>query len=317
MTTIKGKLLRTFFLIIGVLSFTSFGLFYIHFVVVENYKALSDNMVAEYRLINTVSDLIASYNSRFRNTNINEEAENEKVTGIRSSLINEMNFLDEHITDKMSKASYIGLKNTITDVSKEVDLGLEELSDGNVTGASTHYEAANKKYLFVKENGNKLIFNELSYAQSIQTKIDSLYRFSSLIGGFVLFIAAGGSIFYAFRFSNKVASPIRRLAEVTEAVAGGDMHSSLSQELLDRTDEIGRLSRSYSVMLTKLISNISELDTSNKELKEISKTITSKNSELERLNEYMINRELKMIELKKILKEYQEKCALAPEKKIS
>jgi nitrogen fixation/metabolism regulation signal transduction histidine kinase len=210
-----------------------------------------------------------------------------------------MEFLDSHIVNKESQASYIGLKNTIADVVTEVDNGLRALSEGGVKDASVHYEAANKKYLFVKENGNKLIFYELSYAESIQGKIDSIYQVSTIIGVFLLLVAIGGSTIYAFRFANKVALPLRKLTKTAEQVASGDMELTLSQELLDRTDEIGRLARSYKVMLMKLASNISELDASNKNLKKVSGDMTAKNAELEKLNEYMVNRELKMIELKK------------------
>lgn len=310
MSTIKGKLLRTIIFIIGVLSCTSIGLFIIHFVVVEKYKAISDNMVTEYTLINSVSDLIASYNSRFRNTDINETAENEKIEKTKLIISEKIVFLDRHIVDQTSQATYLGLKNTITDVIKEVDKGLEELKEGDINGASTHYQAANKKYVFVKENGNKLISNELGYAQSIQSKIDNVYKMSSVAGILVLVLAIGGSIIYAFRFSNKVATPLRRLTTIAEEVAAGNMQVALNQELLDRSDEIGRLSRSYSIMLTKLIKSISELDASNKGLQEISQAVTTKNTELEKLNTYMINRELKMIELKKLVKEYEEKCSL-------
>lgn len=312
MSTLKGRLLRTFFFIIGVLSATSIGLFLIHFIVVEKYKAISDNMVTEYALINTVSDLIASYNSRYRNTSINEAAENEKIEETKRIMSEKMAFLDEHIVDQTSQATYVGLKNTIADVTKEVDAGVDELKEGDVTGASVHYQAANKKYVFVKENGNKLISNELGYAQSIQNRIDSIYKTSSVVGVFVLVLAIGGSIVYAFRFSNKVATPLRKLTTIAEEVADGNMQIGLSQELLDRSDEIGRLSRSYSIMLTKLIKNISQLDASNKGLQEISQAVTTKNAELEKLNEYMVNRELKMIELKKLVQEYQEKCSLTP-----
>lgn len=313
MSTLKGKLLRTFFFIIGVLSCTSIGLFLVHFIVVEKYKAISDNMVTEYALINTVSDLIVSYNSRYRNTSINEETENKRIEDTKQSMSENMTFLDNHIVDQTSRATYLGLKNTIADVTEEVDRGLAELSEGNVTGASAHYRAANKKYAFVKENGTKLISNELAYAQSIQEKIDKIYQTSSIVGIFGLVLTIGGSIIYAFRFSNRVATPLRKLATIAEEVAAGNMQIGLNQELLDQGDEIGRLSRSYSIMLTKLIKNISELDTSNKELQEISQAVTIKNAELEKLNEYMVNRELKMIELKKIVKEYQEKCSPAPQ----
>ncbi len=299
MAMLKGKLLRTFFFIIFSLSFASVGLFVMHFYIVEKYKAISDNIIAEYTLTNTVSDLIASYNSRFRNTDISEEGEDQKIQATKDSMKKTMEFLDTHIVSKESQASYIGLKNTIADVVMEVDDGLKELSEGDVNDASIHYEAANKKYLFVKENGNKLIFYELSYAESIQGKIDSIYQVSTIIGVFLLLVAIGGSTIYAFRFANKVALPLRKLTKTAEQVASGDMELTLSQELLDRTDEIGRLARSYKVMLMKLASNISELDASNRNLKQVSGDMIVKNTELEKLNEYMVNRELKMIELKK------------------
>lgn len=299
MAMLKGRLLRTFFIIILVLSSASVGLFVVHLIVVEKYKSISDNMIAEYALIDTVSVLIASYNSRFRNTDIDEENENKKIESIKRELAERIIFLDANIVSRDSQAAYTGLKNTIADVVAEVDRGLEGLSRNDLGDASLHYETANKKYLFVKENGNKLIFSELSYIHSIQAETDAIYRASTIIGGFLLISAIGGSTIYAFRFSNKVAAPLRRLTKTAEQVASGDMQLTLSKELLERDDEIGRLARSYRVMLTKLITNISELDASNKNLKEVSDTITAKNAELEKLNEYMVNRELKMIELKK------------------
>lgn len=317
MAMLKGKLLRTFFFIIFSLSFASIGLFVMHFYIVEKYKAISDNIIAEYALTNSVADLIASYNSRFRNIDLEEEEEDQKVQATKDAIEKTMKFLDTQIVSRESQAGYVGLKNTITDVITEVDKGLAELSEGDVKDASAHYEAANKKYLFVKENGNKLIFHELSYAESVQDEIDSLYQASTIIGSFLLLVAIGGSTIYAFRFSNKVALPLRKLTKTAEQVASGDMQLTLSQELLDRPDEIGRLARSYRVMLTKLASNISELDASNKNLKQVSSSITAKNAELEKLNEYMINRELKMIELKKEISACKEQGGDYHKKEVS
>lgn len=307
MTTLKSKLLRAFFVIIGLLFLVNIGSFLLHFIIVEKYKAVSDRMVAEYALVNAVPELIAAYNSRFQSTNINEEVENNKILAAKETITEKINFLDTNIIDPNSRSSYLGLKNTIAAVVEEVDGGLAELESGNITGTSVRYEEANKKFLFAKENGNKLLFSELSYIESTQKEIDNIYYVTSLVNSFIVIVVGLSSIVYAFRFANKITFPLRKLTTIAEEVATGNMQSIFDQALLERNDEIGTLSRSYSVMLTKLTSNISELDASNKKFKKISEENIKKNTELEEMNKFMVNRELRMIELKKKIKEYEAK----------
>ncbi len=84
----------------------------------------------------------------------------------------------------------------------------------------------------------------------------------------------------------------KRISEILEAlqkVAGGDLNASVP--LSNKSDEIDALAAGINMMI--------------EEVRERTKELEEKNRELERFNKLAVGRELKMIELKKRVKELE------------
>jgi nitrogen fixation/metabolism regulation signal transduction histidine kinase len=298
--SIRQKLLRASLLIVAALMLSSGAFLAVNLWVTQQYKAISDNLTAEYRLADSASKLIAAYNTRVRSSNTNSTGGAEVELAAAKENIQELTVqLDAAVVDPQSISSYTGLKNTISAVVAEVDAGLASLKGNDLAASSAHYEEANNKYEFVKDTSTALFIDELKYANSARERLDTAYRASVVINLFALLVIGLGCVAYLLSFSNKLAAPLRRLAAVAEKVAAGDTGAVIDDPLRAGDDEIGSLARSLNTMLLILFKNISTLDASNKAIAESSHVLESKNSELERLNTLMIDRELKMIELKK------------------
>ncbi len=299
MKSIRAKLLRASLLIVGALSVTGAAFLVLSIFVVQQYKGISDNLTAEYRLADAASNLIVAYNARERSLNTDATVAQAQVERAHAEIISLTKFLDGAIKSRESLAAYVGLKNTIDSVVDEVDQGLASIAKEDIESSASHYRAANEKYGFVKDNSVVLFIDELKYADSLQGRINQLYVFSIVIDIVALGAISIGCVLYLLAFSNKIVTPLRKLSTVAQKIAAGDTTTTIGNDLLAGNDEIGSLSQSYKTMIDKLFQNITKLDVSNKEIAQSSHVLTDKNSELEKLNKLMIDRELKMIELKK------------------
>jgi nitrate/nitrite-specific signal transduction histidine kinase len=100
-------------------------------------------------------------------------------------------------------------------------------------------------------------------------------------------------------FMKNMISPLKSLRDAAMAVGQGKEY----QNLLSRSnDEVGELSREFDKMTTSVRHYEHTLET---EVEKRTKQLNDKLSELEKSNKLMIGRELKMIELKKKVKELE------------
>lgn len=101
-----------------------------------------------------------------------------------------------------------------------------------------------------------------------------------------------------------IVKPLRYLRNVTHAVAGGNMENTIT---IHTKDEIGDLAKAFNNMISQLREFHKVMRESNDELENIKKELEGKLGETERMNQHMINRELKMIELKREIAELKER----------
>lgn len=100
-------------------------------------------------------------------------------------------------------------------------------------------------------------------------------------------------IFLGLLISGRITDPIKDLLEVIRRRSGGNLSERVKVE---SRDEIGRLGREFNRMADKL-------EDYQKGLEE---KVKQKTAGLEKTNKYLTGRELKMIELKKKIKELEE-----------
>jgi nitrogen fixation/metabolism regulation signal transduction histidine kinase len=113
---------------------------------------------------------------------------------------------------------------------------------------------------------------------------------------FVIFIVGA---FFAF----SITKPIKKLKKLSKKISEGTFDEKIE---INSNDEFSELSHSFNNMAKKLEDSSKKLDNYNKELEKTvqkrTRELKKKNDDLEKFNKFAINRELKMIELKKKLK---------------
>ncbi len=116
----------------------------------------------------------------------------------------------------------------------------------------------------------------------------------------ILLLISFGIFIIVVREANFIANPIRQLSVIAEKITQGDfkLRAQIASE-----DEVGVLARSFNMMIDSLIEAKTEAETSTQELTVVQKQLQDKLTELEKMNKLMVDRELKMIELKKEIKE--------------
>jgi nitrate/nitrite-specific signal transduction histidine kinase len=99
---------------------------------------------------------------------------------------------------------------------------------------------------------------------------------------------------YYWLIRKYIVNPINKLSSGVKMIEEGNLDFKVS---LDGKDEIGQLGRSFNAMTESL-----------KESKEnIEQKVAERTAEIEKLNSFMIGRELKMKELKEKIKGFEEK----------
>jgi HAMP domain-containing protein len=291
MQGIQKNLLHAFFAVIVSLTITTIALLSLGFYSLQQYKAISDALIAEYRLVDSLSELISAYNERFISTSTNEEQTDRELNQARAEISELTTFLDTAIRNRQSKALYVGLKNSIETVTNTVDKSVSHIAKGDITNFTSDYYEINKQYEFVRDNGTALIFEELKYASSILDTIDLLHAWSQIIGIGLLVAIVGVCVLYVVRFSKKLTAPLSRLEQLALRVAEGALDVKVDADLREKKDELGSLAVSFHTMTTELARANRRIVESQEELKKHAEV-------LERMNKLMVGRELKMRELK-------------------
>ncbi len=291
---IRKNLVRAFLAVIGGLSLTMFVLLAINYQVVRQYRALSETMIAEYRLIDSLSGLVAAYNAHVISTGVDEANTDRELQATRAQVAELTAYLDGAIVDTRSRVSYLGLKNSIGAVTSKIDESLQNIARGDIQSFTEDYYEANKRYQFVRENGTKLIFDELNYASSILGSISRTYQLSQALGVLTLILIVGACAVYVLRFARRMTAPISRLEQLALRIAKGELDVAVDADLMAKQDELGSLARSFQTMTA-------ELNKANVNIKRSQEQVKERADQLERMNKLMVGRELKMVELKKQL----------------
>ncbi len=132
---------------------------------------------------------------------------------------------------------------------------------------------------------------------------------------FMLFV-----IFLLALFAQRVVAPICRLDYFVRGLGSGRVNGRM---MIGSKDEIGELAESFNKMAEEVIRKQRELEDANRELEgvvhqrsaelqEQNIEVTGANAELERMNKFMIGRELRMVELKNEIDDLKEKLAGKP-----
>ncbi|MBU2037306.1 HAMP domain-containing protein [Patescibacteria group bacterium] len=255
---------------------------------------------------------------------------------ILSEQINSINSLESEINSYIVIGSE-GLKTTIQDYPEEFSLKIsafiedektrEEFGmallelDENISSLIKINEQpenksdVNNQILRVYESIDKLKklekgllehrTDELREIIKNQEETTSWITKLSLFSGVFIFIIG---FFLSYLLSRGITKSITRLRDAAKKISEGKLDTKIE---IKSEDEIGQLATAFNEMATELKESYSGLEQKvferTKELEVAKKTLEEKLNDLEKMNELMIGRELKMIELKKAIEELKNK----------
>ncbi|MFA5771078.1 MAG: ATP-binding protein [Patescibacteria group bacterium] len=265
MPGIKKRILTTFFAIIAILLISEGFFITIDYIILSKYMVLTDNMISEYRLIDNTNSLITYFNKRIKSPL--DQTEINQFNAVYSETKNLLLKLDKTITSSKSKIVFSSLKNSINDIIFNVEIGVNDLKNGNYLEAVDRYNEANRKGGFIKENTTNLILKELEYAKNLQVEIDKVRLMSQIIGALLLLITSIGSVWYAIIFSQRFISPIIDLTKIAKDIESGNLNAQINNSVLESSDEVSSLANSFNAMVVSLRNNIKKLQEYNTEIK--------------------------------------------------
>ncbi len=301
-TSIRVKLTTYFLSIVVVMLTADIAFAFLHLSITERYEAIGANISNQYRLIDLTENLVANYNA-YRNAPNARTLEAYEVG--KENIGNLFRDLETTISHKESHATFVGVRNTIDSVMRETDAGVKDIGAGGIENTSQRYIEANKKLYYVKENTAALILKEVERSTELQREASvTSRRILALSAGLLVLVVLAAFLISNF-LTKKLVSPLIRLKKLAQSIASGNLEAAADTDLLERKDEFGSLSQSLDIMIHNLRNNLHELQKSNNEMVYAKKAVEQKNADLERFNKLMIDRELKMMELKKRISELE------------
>lgn len=298
MQSIKNKLLISFLTVIVILIISGGFFMVMDFVIIKKYENLTNTMIVEYKLIETTTNLIESFHKLIKY--INDPIKINQFIDVRKELKTLLTILDENITDYDSLIIYFGLKNTINDVIFECDRGVNAALEGNYSEITIHYDTANRKNVFVRENTASLLLKQLEYIKNLQTEITLTQLLTQIITLILFFIVVTGCVIYSILFSKKLISPLVNLTKLAKVIESGNLKATVSKDLLQGNDEIAVMANSFNTMIFSLRGNIKKLQEYNTKLIKARQKIDEENKELEKINKELASRDLTISQMKEL-----------------
>jgi hypothetical protein len=147
MQSIKYKILSAFLIIISVLVIAETFFVVMHFVTIKKYQDITDNMISEYQVWETSTNLINSFNDLVKYAN--DKSRFEKYNADRTGLLALLAKLDNSITNPASQVAYLGLKNSVNIVLSNCDSGVAAIFQEKFDDVTDSYNTANHQNSFV------------------------------------------------------------------------------------------------------------------------------------------------------------------------
>lgn len=284
------------------------GIFALIMVVINQLNVFQNQqiiqtMTMEYNIISMTDSLIRAYNNAGKNTGNKQFLDDYQ--SLRTRLIQNIELLKNRIISQESKMLLLGVEHTVNRVIQECDAGVNEMKANNFQYFSEHFAQAHKENEFVQSNTDILLQKELEYLSKTEEASKQIYIIGSITSGLIFLFIIVVMIIFAHGFSKQLITPIEQLTSSIKQVSTGNMDMTIDQNLIDQKDEVGILSKSFQMMVENIKSMIEKLNKSNTEMSLAKGALEKGNIELKKLNQFMVDREIKMIELKKKISELE------------
>jgi methyl-accepting chemotaxis protein len=192
------------------------------------------------------------------------------------------------------------IRNTIVDVSLSyLSLKEQDIQGSALTLQRQLLETTIKELKLVIEDA---IIQERSEVQAATDKTALLAKVNIQRNIALSSTAVSMALLFGFLLTRLIARPIKALHDGATKIAQGN----LAQHIAIHThDELGELAETFNSMSTKLKDSRVALEVQVHQTQEKANELIVKVDELRRMNKLMVNRELKMAELKQELKRFK------------
>lgn len=222
--------------------------------------------------------------------------------------------LEKRIISPDSRILFTGIQHSIHSFLTGFERNITETQQGDTIAVATTYEEAKRKLIQLNRNVNDLLLEEIRYIKVLQTEINTIERIGIATAIGIIVGSVVITIVITVHVANTLIHPIQELSDIAKVIAEGNLQTAFHEKLLKRHDEIGSLSTSFQKMVDALKKKIVEVEAINTGLQQAQQALETKTLDLEKMNNLMIGRELKMIELKQLLQQSQAQVALFKEK---
>lgn len=206
--------------------------------------------------------------------------------------------LDQSVSGSKQEQEIIHKIITNNKEAEDLFLELVDKVDQPVSSVSADFKERLTSQLSIKlEEVTKDSFEFANIKREISEK--AILRASLIV---FIFIVVLTSLMLAIIYLTNVSigRPLASLSKYTAELSSGNMEAQIAPNLLIKQDEIGQLAKSFNEMTVKLKQLYSSLE---EKVQNKTKELNEKLDETEKLNKVMIDRELKMVELKKEIEE--------------
>ncbi|MBB5173393.1 methyl-accepting chemotaxis protein [Texcoconibacillus texcoconensis] len=286
---IKGKLLVSYAILIGVLAVIIFLTLYGTTTVQENVHELYEDRVVPLTELAEMNRLAENTRVQMVTSVLDEE---EEPTYIAEENLKQINAIIDRYEGHLTRVDHqelfesfatswgdfaVIVENNIQLVrNNEYDQAHSGLQDGGIP--FNQASVALEELIVLNESISEEVYEDS------RTMYESMFMFSS-IAALLVVVAA---IIYAFSQGQRLVRPLRALQTHTEKVAQGDLTTDPSH-LTGRNDEIGDLARNFDDMMSNLHEMVSEVIQSSEQVAATSEQLMASAQESRAASDEMTN----------------------------
>ena len=170
--------------------------------------------------------------------------------------------------------------------------------NGDLSSISTFYKENATQYDYVTQSITDLILAENVNLTTVTQQTEQLETRLLYLTIAIFILGTLISIIISVIFSNRLINPLVSLALIAGGITSENLEFNIEEKMMKRQDEIGSLFRVFKSMVGQIKEKIEKINESNALLEKEKQKAEKNLKEVENLNNLMVGRELKMIELK-------------------
>ena len=288
MKSIKSKIFIGFIGVIIIFLSLIFTIFIVNSNLTNNYRNINNNIIKEENLRDGISDLIEISYRSFNTGDYSPYYEKlEEVKKIEKDL--DLLFLDDQINNK-TKLAYRSFKNSFNAVIDSVEKSKFDIQEkGTIVGVSSAYQETRSKFNLVSENITNLILLEAENLSETISYIDRNQSFLFNVISISIFVIIVIIIIFVFIFSKQITKPLFSLSLLSQKISSGDFSFTVDSSLINRDDEVGKLSNSFDLMIKKIKNEIENSRIINSKLSEKLEDLSKSNEDFENSQKAVMN----------------------------